>query len=82
MNQIVLTKEDILTDIEGFEERIRNAKNKLAAMSETASTSKERKKIMAQRRIHENEIVHVQRLISYAKDALREADDDIAQAKP
>ena len=75
MNQLVLTREDILTDIEGFEERIQAARDHLAALQTNAPSSHGRKRWNQKRRALHSEIKHVIRLRSYAEDALREITD-------
>ena len=75
MDQLVLTRNDILTDIEGFEERIQVAMNKLAVLPASSSSYPERKRLNQKRRALRSEISHVERLVSYAMDALKEMDD-------
>ena len=42
---LILTDEDILTDIEGFNQRIKTARSKLAELPEAVATWKARKKL-------------------------------------
>ena len=70
MTALVLTREDILRDIAGFEDRIRIAKEKRSALPASASTFEERKKIKNERQRLLNEIQHVNTLIGYPEEAL------------
>ena len=70
MKQMILTRKDILTDIERFEDRIRRAKKKLAALPPMASSFKERNKLKTKRRQLIQEIEHVKGLIRIAKEAI------------
>lgn len=68
--QIELTTESILKDIEGFQARISEAKNKLAGLPGGYLSYPEHKKREKQRRELEDEIDHVKILIGYAEEAL------------
>jgi hypothetical protein len=67
-----LTRDDILKDIEAYEERIRNARDKLSGLPAAGSTLKERKKIKIRRHTLLSEIDHVRGLISIAEQALNQ----------
>lgn len=69
---LILTDEDILQDIEGFQQRISQAEDKMAALPETANTWQANKKLANKRHILESEIEHVKRLIGIAEEALTE----------
>lgn len=69
MTTLVLTQGDILNDIAGFNDRIRIAQERLATLPSSPSTYKERKKLDGQRRKLQQEITHVQGLISLAEEA-------------
>ena len=66
-----LTKLEIITDIEGFQERIAGARLRLAELP-TATNWKERKKVKAAERALTCEIDHVYRILAYAREALSE----------
>ena len=65
-----LTDEDILKDIEGFKARINQAKERLAALPATAPDWKGRKKLAEKKRILNDDIRHVRKLIDIAQRAL------------
>ena len=65
-----LTPEIIKADIEAFQARIVHARESLKALPGTAPDWKNRKKLAEQRRILNDEVKHVQRLIGYAQEAL------------
>jgi hypothetical protein len=65
-----LTKDDIQSDIEAFEDRICVAQQKLSLLPSVASTYKERRKIKSKKFILVREIDHVRGLISIAEEAL------------
>jgi len=67
---LMLTNEDIREDIRGFEKRIQDAKKKLAKLPETAGTWQDRKKLAEKKRILNDEIRHVRKLIDMAQEAL------------
>jgi hypothetical protein len=67
-----LTKEDIQSDIKGFEDRICVAQQKLSLLPSVASTYKERRKIKCKKLILMKEIDHVRGLISIAEEALNQ----------
>ena len=67
-----LTKQSILSDIEGYNQRIEGAKLKLSTMPASVSDWKERKKLKAATHAHTEEIRHVRQLLSYAVKALAE----------
>ncbi len=71
MTQLILTKKSILADIEGYQQRIDDSKLGLSTLP-TGGTWKERKKVKSQETTLANEIGHVQRLITYASEALNE----------
>ena len=71
MKIIKLTEESIREDLAGFEQRILNARQKAEALPEVTAY-KERKKVLRARVALLAEIAHVQRLVGYAADALRE----------
>ncbi len=72
MDTLNLTKKDIQQDILGYQERIRTAQQKIAALPKNAPGSQERKRIKYKRRVLEQEISHVKGLIRIAKEALVE----------
>ena len=72
MTILELTRDDILKDIEAYEERIRNAREKLSEMPAAGSTLNEHKKIKIRRRTLSSEIDHVRGLISIAEEALNQ----------
>jgi len=67
---LILTDEDILVDIRGFERRIQAAHDKLAALPEGYLPYREHKKREKLRRELQAEIKHVLGLISYARETL------------
>ena len=67
-----LTRENILNDIEIFEQRIRAAEEKIAALPQTANGYKKRKKLRLKRRVLKQEIGHVNGLIAIASKALED----------
>jgi hypothetical protein len=67
---LLLTNNDIREDIRGFEKRIQDARDKLAALPGTAGTWQARKNLKEKRRILKSEIAHVKRLIHIATEAL------------
>jgi predicted nucleic acid-binding Zn-ribbon protein len=72
MAELILTQADIAADIEAYQARIQSARDKLAAMPAdmaTASTYKEQKRLKAQRRVLQDEINHVYRILAYAEAA-------------
>lgn len=73
--QIRLTDEMVLNEIESFEDRIKIAKLALASLPATAANYKDRKKIQVRRRVLQDEINHVYRLISIAKEAMDDLTD-------
>jgi hypothetical protein len=70
MTILELTGDDILKNIEAYEKRIRNAREKLSELPAAGSTLKELKKIKNKRRALLSEIDHVRGLISMAEEAL------------
>ncbi|UCE55763.1 MAG: hypothetical protein JSV31_10015 [Desulfobacterales bacterium] len=72
MTTLNLTTKDILSDIEGFKERIYKAQQKLQILPKNSPGPQERKRMKFKRRILEQEIDHVKRLIRIAKEALGE----------
>lgn len=76
MQNLVLTKDGILKDIEGYNQRIEGARLKLSALPVTADTWKVRKKVKDQQRILTDEIAHVKRLLWYAREALKETQNE------
>ena len=66
----ILTNEDIREDIRGFEKRIQDARSKLTALTEKAGNWQDRKKLAEKRRILNDEIRHVSKLIDMAQEAL------------
>jgi len=71
--RLILTNDEIREDIEKFNERIQDAKAKLAALPATAATWQARKSLKEQRHILNSEIEHVKRLIGIAEEALIDA---------
>ena len=69
MAGLILTQADIQADIEAYQARIQSARDKLATMPATASTYKEQKRLKAQRRVLQDEIIHVYRILAYAEAA-------------
>lgn len=67
---LILTDEEILKDIAGFEQRIKSASDKLAALPAGQLSYQEHRKREAARQVYADEIEHVQRLIGYAREAL------------
>ena len=72
MTTLELTREEILEDIKGYQERICKAQEKLSELPATVSTVKERRRVKNKRRIFLTEIDHVQGLISIAEEALNQ----------
>jgi hypothetical protein len=70
MSPLILTQKQILDDIGIFQQRIRNAQEKLAALPQKANGYKEQKKLKFKRRVLKQEIKHVKGLISIASQAL------------
>ena len=70
---LILTDKDIRQDIRGFEKRIQDAQDKLEALPETAGTWHAWKKLAEKRRVLNDEIWHVRKLISIAREALTDA---------
>ena len=70
--QITLTKESILADIDKFQYRVSDAERKLFELPKTATSFRDRKKIKKARRKLLYEIEHVNRMASYAREALAE----------
>jgi predicted nucleic acid-binding Zn-ribbon protein len=68
--QIELTAKDIQRDIEGFQNRIQAAREKLAELSAGYLPYQKHKKREKQRRDLQAEIEHVQKLRGYAREAL------------
>ncbi len=66
-----LTKKSIETDIVGFQQRIADARLKLADLP-TQTNWRERKKVEAARRCLTSDIDPGYRLIGYSREALRE----------
>jgi len=60
---LILTDEDIREDIREFEQRIQDARDKLAELPETAATWEVKKKLKEKRYILTSEIEHVK--VSY-----------------
>jgi len=71
-NMLILTNEDIRQDIRRFEQRIQDARDKLSALPETAGTWQARKKLDEKKRILNDEIRHVNKLIDMAREALED----------
>jgi MinD-like ATPase involved in chromosome partitioning or flagellar assembly len=69
---INLTKDDILSDIKAYEDRICVTQQKLSLLPSAASTYKERRKIKSKKLILLKEIDHVRGLISIAEEALNQ----------
>ena len=72
MGDLALTEDEILQDIETFNQQIETAKSKLSALPVNVATWKERKKVRTTRNALVNEIEHVRRMIGYAQEALIE----------
>lgn len=70
--RIELTEDMIRSEIQAFQDRIQAAWETFEKLPVTASTWQGRKKLKAQRRWLEGEVEHVQTLIRYAQEALRE----------
>lgn len=68
----LLTDDELKEDLQGFYDRLQDARNKLSELPETAGTWKERKKLAEKKRILNDEIRHVHRLIDIAREALTE----------
>jgi hypothetical protein len=67
----MITEQDIEEDIKSFEQRLRLAREKLAALSiDTNLTYKLHRKRSIQRQKLLNEITHVERLLHYAREGL------------
>lgn len=69
---IELTGQEIEQDITGFKARISAAQSKLESLPDGYLDFKKHKKREQQRRLLEDDIQHVQKLISYAQEALNE----------
>jgi hypothetical protein len=67
---LLLTNDMILEDIKNYEKRIRDAKAKLSDMPETAGTWKGQKKVNHKKKILQDEIKHIKRLVLIAEEAL------------
>jgi hypothetical protein len=67
-----LTKSDIQSDIESYEERICVAQENLSVLPSTASTPNERRKIKSKKIILLKEIDHVREIIAIAEEALNQ----------
>jgi len=67
-----ITNKTIETDIAGFQNRISEARTKLAELPASATSWAERKKLGCRRRELESEIKHVRRLSAYARESLAE----------
>lgn len=65
-----LTRNEILEDITAFEERIKTAREKLAMLPVGRLRFKDHKKREVSRKVYLDEIRHVERLKSYAVEAL------------
>ena len=68
-----LTKQSILSDIEGYHQRIEGAKLKLAYLPVDGSY-KEKRKAKAATRALTSEVDHVTRMVGYARQALVEVE--------
>jgi len=69
-----LSRESILKDIEGFNQRIAGAKLKLSTLPAEPADWKEKKKVKADSRRLTEEIRHVERIKIYAIEGLRQTD--------
>jgi hypothetical protein len=67
---LILTDDDIREDIRGFERRIQDAKDKLAALPEGYLPYQEHKKREKARRVLEDDVAHVRRIIHIAEESL------------
>ena len=72
MTTLELTREEILDDIKGYQERICKAQEKLSELPAKGKTGKQTWKINNTRRKLLQEIEHVERLKSWAQEALNE----------
>ena len=68
--ELTPTKEQIKSEIEEYEHRIRECRERLNLLPNTAPTFKERKKVKDTRRIILARIEQIGRMIVYAEDAL------------
>ena len=67
---LLLTDNDIREDIRGFEQRIQEARDKMAALPKGRLHLKDHRRREKIRRNCKNEIEHVKALIGYAEEAL------------
>ena len=72
MNELQLTNEMILSDIAGYKQKIKTAKQKLAELPESTASWKERKKLKDKKQALEGDIKHIRQMIGYATEALNE----------
>ncbi len=72
MAELILTREDIQADIDQYQARIQSARDSLASLPAKSTDWKQRKKLKARRRVLQEEVDHVNRLIGYANKALSE----------
>jgi len=72
----LITNAEIKQDIEDFELRIQAAQQKLSELPAGQLPYQEHKRREQQRRVYEDEIKHVKRLIGYAEEALTETEMD------
>lgn len=77
MKTLNLTKNDMRQDILDYQERIRIAQQKLSALPKNVVGYQERKKARFKRKVLEQEIEHVKRLILIASDALEEMEQGV-----
>lgn len=68
--QLELSQEDILEDIQAYQDRITLARDRLDSLPASAPTWKESKKLEDKKRVCRQEIGLVTKLISIAREAL------------